>query len=129
MAEGARVLGFQPQIGITGDIDMVPADVAYEVLAVTRELLTNIAKHANARHTWVTVALDVHGVTLTVADDGVGYQQVAGRAGRGVGNLLARAQAQGGTCVITPHEPSGTTVSWWVPLDGSCTPAPFGVAP
>lgn len=129
VAEAARVLGFQPQLSITGDLDMVPSDVAYEVLAVTRELLTNIAKHASARHTWVAVAHDVHGVTLTVTDDGVGYQPVAGRAGRGVGNLLARAQAQGGTCVMSPYEPSGTTVSWWVPLDASCTPAQFEVAP
>ncbi len=131
-AEGARLLGFQPQLTTIGDLDGVPSELAHELLSVTRELLTNVAKHASANQVWATVEVTHTGLTLTLEDDGVGYRTEAGRAGRGVSNVLARAEARGGTAEIGGRQPSGTIARWWVPLRGQGTALgamPFDIEP
>jgi signal transduction histidine kinase len=116
LAESARVLGHQPTITIEGELDLVDADLAYEVLSVLRELVTNVAKHAKATASWVTLRVDGSSLELTVADDGVGYRHESGRAGLGLGNLVERAVARGGSASISKRDPWGTVVRWQVPL-------------
>ncbi|MEI6402178.1 MAG: PAS domain S-box protein [Actinomycetota bacterium] len=116
VAESARVLGHQPTITIEGELDLVDADLGYEVLSVLRELVTNVAKHAKATASWVTLCVDGSTLELTVADDGVGYRHEPGRAGLGLGNLVERAVARGGSASISKRNPWGTVVRWQVPL-------------
>jgi signal transduction histidine kinase len=116
LAESARVLGHQPTITIEGELDLVDADLGYEVLSVLRELVTNVAKHATATASWVTLCVDGSSLELTVADDGVGYRHESGRAGLGLGNLVERAAERGGSASIRKRDPRGTVVRWQVPL-------------
>jgi len=116
VAESARVLGHQPTITIEGELDLVDADLGYEVLSVLRELVTNVAKHAKATASWVTLCVDGSTLELTVADDGVGYRHEPGCAGLGLGNLVERAVARGGSASISKRNPWGTVVRWQVPL-------------
>ena len=116
LAESSRVLGHQPTITIEGELDLVDADLGYEVLSVLRELVTNVAKHAKATASWVTLRVDGSNLELTVADDGVGYRHESGRAGLGLGNLVERAVARGGSASISKRDPWGTVVRWQVPL-------------
>lgn len=116
LAESARVLRHQPEVEIDGDLDLVEADLGYEMLSVLRELVTNVAKHAKATATWVTIRVSDDELALVVADDGVGFHHQAGRAGLGVGNLVERAAAHGGTASIAKRDPWGTVVHWRVPL-------------
>ena len=116
LAESARVLGHQPSITIEGELDLVDADLGYEVLSVMRELVTNVAKHAKATASWITLTVDGSNLELTVADDGVGYRHESGRAGLGLDNLVERAVERGGSASISKREPWGTIVRWQVPL-------------
>jgi signal transduction histidine kinase len=116
VAESARVLGHQPTITVEGELDIVDADLGYEVLSVLRELITNVAKHAKATASWVTLRVDGSNLELIVADDGVGYRHESGRAGLGVGNLVERAVVRGGSATISKRDPWGTVVRWQVPL-------------
>ena len=116
LAESSRVLGHQPTITVEGELDLVDADLGYEVLSVLRELVTNVAKHAKATASWVTLRVDGSNLELTVADDGVGYRHESGRAGMGLGNLVERAVARGGSASISKRDPWGTVVRWQVPL-------------
>jgi PAS domain S-box-containing protein len=109
LAESSRVLGHQPTITIEGEL-------GYEVLSVLRELVTNVAKHAKATASWVTLRVDGSSLELTVADDGVGYRHESGRAGLGLGNLVERAVARGGSASISKRDPWGTVGRWQVPL-------------
>ncbi|WP_371634994.1 sensor histidine kinase [Streptomyces zaomyceticus] len=72
----------------------VPAEAAEEVIAVIGEALTNVARHAEARHTEVAVVVEDGVLAVTVCDDGVGVP--AGGARSGLRNLTERAERLGG---------------------------------
>ena len=67
--------------------------VARELLFIVGEALTNAARHAEAKN--VTVALERQGetLTLTLADDGIGFDPSAPRAGLGLTSMRERAES------------------------------------
>ncbi len=77
-------------------------DVSNTVLfRIAQEALTNIKRHANARNVDVRLAGNKSEVTLTISDDGIGFD-VAGIAqhpkrGIGLRNMHERVDAVGGT--------------------------------
>ena len=71
--EHAPQLGFTASVSFTGPPDPEPDEtLAHDILAVTREALSNCARHARA--TAVTITLDRHDdlITLDVTDNGRG---------------------------------------------------------
>ena len=106
-------LGFTPRLVMEGPVDsVVTDDVRPHLMAVLREALTNVARHAAA--TSAEVVLSAGGdVVLTVSDDGVGYQP--GPRSSGVRNMADRAAALGGSCDVTGRDGGGTDVVWRVP--------------
>lgn len=100
--------------------DRVDADIADDVVAVIREGLANVARHAKA--TAVQILLHVSGtapdghICVRVLDDGIGIPAERGRTS-GLGNLRTRARRHGGTfSVSTAHSGAGTELLWKVPL-------------
>ena len=115
--ESARALGFEPVIRFDGPIDTAVSDsLADELLAVLREALTNIAKHASATSAEVSVEARDSMLTAMVTDHGVGYRGDAA-AGRGVDNLRTRAIRLHGDFEITEVDGGGTLLAWRVPLN------------
>ena len=49
-----------------------PARSAH-VLAIVNEALSNVARHSQAHHTWIVAERTNGHLTLSVADDGVGF--------------------------------------------------------
>ena len=117
-AEAAGPLGFDPHVLFDGAVDAVPDEIASELLAVLREALTNVARHAGARRVDVEVAADGE-VLLRVADDGQGLPAELRGPGRGLLNMEARATRLGGNLVAITGQPSGTTIEWRVPITSS----------
>jgi len=108
------VLGFEPAVRFSGVIDAVADDLGEDVLAVVRESLSNVARHARAAAAEVDVAATADRLTVDVRDDGVGLGPTDRRSG--LDNLRRRAEQRGGTCTVGPREPAGTWLSWSVPL-------------
>ncbi|WP_169982433.1 GAF domain-containing protein [Microbispora sp. H10836] len=118
LVEGARGhLGFMPGLSLEGRLDNdVPPEVAEHLLAVLREALSNLVRHAKARRADVTVhAADGH-LTLLVQDDGVGIPSEGRRSG--LRNLADRAERLGGAFAVTSPEAGGARLEWTVPLHG-----------
>ncbi|HWC10239.1 MAG TPA: sensor histidine kinase, partial [Acidimicrobiales bacterium] len=113
-SEASGPLGFDPRVLFDGAVDSVPEDIAIEVLAVLREALTNVARHAGARRVDVEVAADGE-VMLRVADDGRGLPDEMRGGGRGLANMEARASALGGSMVAKQGPGSGTVIEWRAP--------------
>jgi len=90
--------------------------VSVALLAVLREALSNVAKHAHASSARVGVAVGGGDVVLTVTDDGVGPGLATGFSGHGRRNMIARAADLGGTADIAPGPSGGTLVTWRVPV-------------
>jgi signal transduction histidine kinase len=114
--EYVPVLGFSPTVRILGPVDTsISTSLAGELLAVLREALSNIARHALADQAEVEIAASAAEVTLPVTDNGTGIP--ADRIESGLRNARRRASAHGGTFELSGAEPSGTVFSWRVPLD------------
>jgi PAS domain S-box-containing protein len=113
--ESSRSLGFAATTHFSGPIDTVagPTELA-TVLAVIREALANIARHAHACSARVEVTAG-NGLEVTVTDDGVGIGEL--RRESGVRNLRQRAEELGGSLTLAPGSPSGTVLTWRIPLD------------
>jgi signal transduction histidine kinase len=116
-AESARTLGFEPAVQFLGPVDAsLDDDTAEHLLAVEREALSNVAKHAAATRVSVVVEVADGSLTLCIEDDGVG--PATGRSGgRGVDNMAARARQLGGDCTLEGREPSGSRLRWSIPVD------------
>jgi signal transduction histidine kinase len=94
----------------------VPAEVAEQLLAVLREALSNVARHAKASKAEVDVTTADGFLLLRVADNGVGIPEEAGRRS-GLGNLAERAAQLGGEFTVGPVEGGGTALVWRIPLE------------
>ena len=71
----ARQAGRQGGFEVEVDLDPHAVDLHDEhVLAVARELLTNVARHAGAKQVTVTLRRSAYAIELEVADDGRGME-------------------------------------------------------
>ena len=113
-AELTESLGFSPRVRFTGPVDaVVPDPAAEDVLAVVREGLTNVARHAQASQVDVEVAATSAELAVDVIDNGVGIGDVVRRSG--LANLRERAEQHGGLLTTPDHE--GTHLRWTIPLN------------
>ncbi|MGW3658254.1 sensor histidine kinase [Streptomyces sp. NPDC005151] len=79
------------------------------MLAVLRETLSNNSRHAHATTVKVTAETDGTRLQLRVADNGTGIDPAVTRRS-GLDNLRRRATDLGGSFILTPNDPTGTTV-------------------
>jgi signal transduction histidine kinase len=111
LAAAASSLGFTPRLQTSGPVETaVGPDLRPHLLAVLRETLSNVSRHAGASQ--AEVALDVGtDVVLTVTDDGVGLPDGGRRSG--LQNLKERAETRGGSFEVRRVGPDGGTVAVW----------------
>jgi signal transduction histidine kinase len=111
----AGTLGFRPTLETSGPVDSaVPDDIVPEILAVLREALSNIARHADASAARVSVRAADREVVVLVEDDGIGADPAHIRGG--LLNMQDRARDLGGTFTVRRGAGGGTIVDWRVPL-------------
>ncbi len=118
-----NVTGFDVTVTFDGPVDTeVRPIVADHLLAVVREAVTNIGRHARATDAEVSVAVSDGRCRLRVVDDGVGLRDGPTDAGGlGLVNMKRRAEKLGGTCSVTSPEGGGTELDWDVPVTGDRT--------
>jgi signal transduction histidine kinase len=115
---------FQHRTGVVAVAEIDPdaaaalAGDAADVVQLVREALSNVSRHAGAATCRVSLSAEQDGaVWLEVDDDGRGFDVEAARgAGRGLGNLRARAARLGGLAEIASVPGEGTTVRVAIPV-------------
>ena len=107
LTEVSPALGFDPV--------PLPEDIDEDQLAVLREALTNVARHAKAGGAELEVPATVDRLTVKVTDDGTGIDAAPARPS-GLDNLARRAHDRHGTFSAEALHRSGTRVTWTVPL-------------
>ncbi len=108
-----------------GAMPILP-DAVDDVLAlVLREAVTNIHRHAQARHAEVDVRLVGNHAVMHVRDDGRGGVRASGN---GLHGMRERVEALGGTLGIESRPGKGTRLRVDVPLPVSATEAGAGKA-
>jgi len=114
---------FQRRTGIRATVEVSPGFTdpdkqrSTALFRIFQELLTNVARHANATRVNVTLA-DAESLALKVEDNGRGIQESEFESPRSLGflGLRERVIAFGGSIDVKGHEGKGTTVSVTIPL-------------
>lgn len=98
-----------------------PPAITTAVFRIFQEILTNIARHANARHVEIRLEETSGVLSLEVKDDGCGFDESALPAAQSLGllGMKERAQSCGGTLKIQSSPGHGTVIGLSVPL---CAP-------
>ncbi len=94
------------------------------VYRLVQEALTNIHKHAHARHVVVSLGSSAHQVTVQVRDDGMGFlvDQVPSDA-HGLLGMRHRVEIAGGRLAVTSKPGEGALVSAVLPLSSTAPSA------
>ena len=97
----------------------LPEPVRLTILRVAQEGLTNAAKHATgATQATVTLTRDGKVLTMTLHDNGAGFDVAAEEKGTGIGlsSMRERAEGLGGELLIESTPLTGTTITLRLPL-------------
>ena len=108
----------RPEVDVTVRADglgVLPAAVEVAAYRIAAEALTNVVKHAHARHAEVALARDGAVLVVEVRDDGRGIGEDV-TAGVGLLSLRERAEELGGRCEVCCPDGGGTRVRAWLPL-------------
>jgi signal transduction histidine kinase len=100
------------------DVPVVSADVAACLIHTVRNVLANIALHAQAQAVHIRIAADDPWVALHIRDDGVGCDLEAALAAPGIGlnSVIERVTTLGGRYQLTGAPGSGVQLDVWLPL-------------
>jgi signal transduction histidine kinase len=117
------VNGVPVRVSTTGPKRPLRPEVEVALLRAAQESLSNVAKHAGARQTGVTLSFMDDLVTLDVRDDGegfvVGSNGAGGPGGFGLIGMRQRVEQLDGTMEIESRPGEGTVVSVTIPTPGS----------
>lgn len=95
--------------------EALPDEIKVCVYRLVQEALNNAASHARAKHANVTVAQNTIRITVTVADNGSGFDPARSR-GMGILGMEERVRRLGGTLNIESASGKGTTVKAELPV-------------
>jgi signal transduction histidine kinase len=109
--EHTAQLGFTAGIRFAGPLDPGPDEaLAHDILAVTREALSNCARHAHATAVTISLVLQDGLITLDITDNGRGLGTPARSSG--LSSMRRRAERNGGTFQLTTPATGGTHLTW-----------------
>ena len=104
---------FTVQFTTTGQPSSIPLNHSTALFRITQESLTNARLHSGATHVLVELKHHRHRVSLTVTDDGNGFDvrrvHTDSRSGIGLRNMRERMEGLGGTLTISSTQ-RGTRV-------------------
>jgi signal transduction histidine kinase len=116
-ADFARESGVAVDLRISGD-NVLNRPQAYEATRLVRQALGNVGDHANARNASVIVLFGKRATTISVADDGVGFdvettmKRAMDSSRNGIRGMRYRVESIGGEMHIVSRPGAGTTVTF-----------------
>lgn len=113
-----RRTGLDVEFRITDKDIHIPPIIEVEVFRIVQEALTNVRKHAHARHVDVDLHIQPHGIDLVVRDDGRGFSPDTPNGGDhfGLRIMRERAESLGGTFRVVSAPGQGTRIEVHIPL-------------
>jgi two-component system sensor histidine kinase UhpB len=101
---------------VVGQLHEVPSDLAIACFRAVQEALTNVSRHARARHVWIEMNQTGSALELAVRDDGVGFDvaealdRAPGCGHLGLLGMKERVQILGGDIEVESQPQRGTRI-------------------
>lgn len=102
--------GTRGQLSVSGLVYALPGEVRSELVRIVQEGITNVIRHAQARTVDVRVNFEPGRVSLSISDDGVGFDTRRQPDGYGLRGMLERAERLGGEWFLSSAPGVGTEV-------------------
>lgn len=118
----SHVEDFQEEHALAITLDLaaenkqLPLPMRLALFRIVQEALTNVARHAEARHVEIVFRLDAGAAQLRIADDGRGFVlperliELEQQGHLGLSGIAERTQAIGGTLEVISAPGTGTTL-------------------
>jgi signal transduction histidine kinase len=118
----ARRYGVHVDLVQSGTPEPIAPNVEVAAFRIVQEAVTNVARHAHASRCTVGLGYQDGALSLTVDDDGVGFDVSAGsrsdgRRGLGLVGIRERVLSLGGTFIVDSREGHGTSLRVTLPLE------------
>jgi signal transduction histidine kinase len=94
----------------------LPSTVRHDVFMVVKEALNNVAKHAQAATAWLSLSFESRRLTISVEDDGSGFDAATVERGNGLENMSTRLGRLGGEIRFENRPDGGSRVVFSIPL-------------
>ena len=108
-------------LNLEDDVEPVPPLVALSLFRIAQEALRNAARHARAPHATVSISRDPLGLTLSITDDGKGFdiEGVRQHGGLGLVSIEERARLVRGSAAFHSRPGVGTIIVVRIPVEGA----------
>ena len=116
-----RIDQYITQLNVKGEEIIFDPQKQLILFRIAQESLNNIIKHAQAKQIEISLNYEAESLYLTIADDGVGFNNAAINQlkGTGIGNIKYRAALIGATLSIITEKTKGTTIKIIAPYKQS----------
>jgi signal transduction histidine kinase len=120
LVDRVRTTGLGAQLTVSGPAGELTPAISSSLLRIAQESVTNALRHARASAIAIDVVIGAESVQLSVADDGIGYDDIQQRAdvldpqrrgGRGLLGMRERARAMSGSLEVSGGTDRGTVVT------------------
>ncbi len=89
----------------------VPDNLKLNIFRMVQEQLNNILKHAKASEVVIRISQNKKNITLSISDNGVGFDTSKKQTGIGVANIKSRAMSFQGTADFVSQPGKGCLLS------------------
>ncbi len=113
-ADWSRQNSIPAEVFVRGE-RLLPLEIEQSLYRIMQEALANVARHSEAGQVEISLVYDKRETTLTVSDDGQGYEVEDTGQGFGLLSMQERAQSVGGRLTVETVLQKGTTVSCTLP--------------
>lgn len=114
--EFATLSGLSVVLDVRGSARDLDQEACRDLLRVLQEALSNVWRHSGAQNVRVQLAFEASGVTLSITDDGRGFDTTHARtAGIGLRGMRSRGERHSGRFSLVTGPGEGTRVQVWMP--------------
>ena len=105
----------QPRVNLamSPDLEIRDHSQSLVIFRCVQEALTNVVRHAQARHVWIDISRDGGAIQVRVRDDGRGARSLV--MGNGLIGMRERVEGVGGTLDVTAAPAQGVTLTMRLP--------------
>jgi signal transduction histidine kinase len=101
---------------VVGNTEQLSANVEEHLLRITQEALTNALRHSGAQRVSILIQFQTNSVSLTVEDNGIGFDSNRIRQGFGLTSMRERAELLSAMFKITSEANMGTVIRVVTPI-------------